>query len=164
MLRLLTPLALLGVVACAAAADPAPESVAQDYVAPVEALELAGAPTALPAAAPAPVASYAAPAHAQPAASAPSRISCDIDVHRTRNGLRLEATAYGAERANDVVEYEFLVRKMDAAGSSDIVQAGEVSEPVLGEVELSLERGARYRAELTLRDSEGEVCATEISS
>jgi len=161
MLRLLTPLALLGVVACAAAADPAPESVAQDFVAPVEATELAGGPE--PAAAPAPVAAYVAAAQAEPAL-APSRISCDIDVHRTRNGLRLEATAYGAERVNDVVEYEFLVRKIDAAGSSDIIQAGEVSEPVLGEVELSLERGARYRAELTLRDSDGEVCSTEIAS
>lgn len=99
-------------------------------------------------------------------ASAPA-VSCDIEATRISGGVRLEAFAHLADASFDLMDYEFVITKHGAGGSSDIMQGGELTneaEQSLGAVDLSLERGARYRAELTLRDSEGEVCATEIRS
>ena len=129
MLRLVFPLALMSVVACASASEPA-----------------------------------AATPAAEIAADASSAVSCEIYRAHTLRGLRLEARAAGFEDAPGVIDYEFIVTKTDSNGSSDIVQAGEVSEPMLGSVDLNVERGARYRATLSLHDRNREVCAAEFRS
>lgn len=105
-----------------------------------------------------------APTHYVMAAAAPLEPACDIDVTRISGGVRLEALAPEFSAAPEPLEYRFTVTKSDRAGSSDIVQGGEVVEPLLGSVDLSLDRGATYRARLTLSDSEGQVCATEVQS
>jgi hypothetical protein len=150
MLRLLIPLALVSAAACAAASEPMPEAAAPELSAAalVEQLE-------------------AAPAPAEPAQQAvylASGVECEIYRARTLHGLRLEAMAIGFEASPEPLDYEFIVTKQGPGGSSDIMQAGEVSEGGLGSVDLSLERGDRFHATLTLSDSEGEVCAAELSS
>ena len=143
MLRLVIPLALMSVVACAAASEPAPAAAAT-----------------LAAAERAPTAARAT----EIAADAASPVSCEIYRARTLRGLRLEARAAGFEEAPGAIDYEFIVTKTDSNGSSDIVQVGEVSEPMLGSVDLNVERGARYRATLSLRNNNREVCAAEFRS
>ncbi|MBC7770490.1 MAG: hypothetical protein H7124_17045 [Phycisphaerales bacterium] len=116
----------------------------------------ASEPPAAPASNDAPeIAAYAPAAHG---------LSCEIDVTRINGGVRLEAQAFDLASGPGTLEYDFVVTKYGAAGSSDIVQGGEVSAQTLGEVELSLERGARYRARLTLSDADGEVCTQEVRS
>ncbi|HYD87566.1 MAG TPA: curli-like amyloid fiber formation chaperone CsgH [Vitreimonas sp.] len=136
---------LLSVAACAAASEP-PETAAE-LDAPAIAYEPAES-------------GGAAPAYR----TMPAELGCEIDVTRISGGVRLEARAINYSIASDSLEYDFVVTKSGAAGSSDIVQGGEVTEEAVGEVELSLERGARYRARLTLSDTEGEVCTTRVRS
>lgn len=92
---------------------------------------------------------------------------CTIDVSRTSHGLRFEALA--RSRASAYGDYELVITKRDRGGSSDIVQGGAFDlrpgrEAVLGSSELSLERGGRYRARLTLWDDDGQVCRSERRS
>lgn len=105
-----------------------------------------------------------APTHYVMAAAAPFEPACDIEVTRIDGGVRLEAFAPEFRASPEPLEYRFTVTKRDRAGSSDIVQGGEVVEPLLSSVDLSLDRGAGYRARLTLRDGDGQVCATEVRS
>lgn len=98
------------------------------------------------------------------ALAAEAQVECGIEMTRTRYGVRFEAIAQGFEPSAG--EYEFVLTKTDRGGSSDIVQGGEFDlydgdEQVLGSAELSMERGARYRARLVLTDDDGEVCRTE---
>lgn len=92
---------------------------------------------------------------------------CTIDVTRTRDGARFEALA--RSRAPASGQYEFILTKDDADGSSDIVQGGAFDlsggrESVLGSSELSLARHGRYRATLVLYDTDGELCRAERRS
>lgn len=118
-----------------------------------------------------------AAASASPAASAhtssdraPSyapSADCTIGVTRTRHGLRFEALARARTRADG--DYELVITKRDRGGSSDIVQGGAYDlrpgrEAVLGSSELSLERGGRYRARLTLWGDNGPICRSERRS
>jgi hypothetical protein len=90
-----------------------------------------------------------------------SSAECTIDVSRTRDGVRFEALA--RSRAPASGQYEFILTKDDADGSSDIVQGGAFDlsggrESVLGSSEFSLSRHGRYRATLVLYDGRGEFC------
>jgi hypothetical protein len=105
--------------------------------------------------------------HNKPIAAAATAIECTIRTTPTRHGMRFEALARGFETAYG--EYEFVLTKDDRGGSSDIVQGGGFDlapggEQQLGSAELSLERGARYRARLVLSDDEGELCRSERHS
>lgn len=108
----------------------------------------------------------AQPGHNRASPYAPSA-ECAIDVTRTRHGIRFEALARSPDRA--LGDYELVITKHDRGGSSDIVQGGQFDlrpgrEAVLGESELSLERGGRYRARLVLWDADGAVCRSERRS
>ncbi len=94
-------------------------------------------------------------------------ISCAIRMTPTRHGMRFDALAEGFAPARGA--YEFILTKDDRGGSSDIVQGGDFdlldgSRQTLGSAELSLERGARYRARLILSDEDGELCRSEERS
>lgn len=98
-----------------------------------------------------------------------SEVDCAVFVDRTRNGVRLAASARSLDGAPSAGTYEFVVTKSDANGVSDVVQAGEfdffnASEQDLGEVEMWLDRGARLDARLVLRDADGAVCEAEAGS
>lgn len=133
--------AMLAASACGAAAR-------SEQASPIAAAAAAGAYSA-EAATPTPTHASAAP------------IACAIRTVRTANGMRFDAVADGLAPISG--EYEFVLTKIDAAGSSDIVQGGEFNlasgqRELLGSAELSLERGARYRARLVLSDGGGELC------
>jgi hypothetical protein len=100
-------------------------------------------------------------------ASASPAVECGIRETSTRHGVRFEALVWGEGAVAG--EYEFILTKDDRGGSSDIAQSGEFdlsADPsgALGETELSLERGARYRARLVLWDVHGEICRAERRS
>ncbi len=173
MLKLTLTIASLGALAaCSAAARPteeapiAPAAIASEveYAAPdSNELALAGASEV---AAPE---SYvaAAPAAMMPVAAAYADVRCDIRVRRTANGVELEAVARSDEPA--LGEYEFVITKSGAAGSSDIVQGGAFDlggghSQSLGLSEIGMERGARYRARLVLSDHDGVVCEDRVRS
>lgn len=99
--------------------------------------------------------------------SATADVVCAIRMTPTRYGMRFEALAEGFAPARG--EYEFILTKDDRDGSSDIVQGGDFDlldgdREVLGSAELSLERGAHYRARLVLSDDAGEICRSERRS
>lgn len=136
--------AMLAASACGAAARS--EQASPIASAPAVAAHSA---EAAPQATPTPVQASAAP------------IECTIRTVRTANGMRFDALADGFARISG--DYEFVLTKIDAAGSSDIVQGGEFNlrsgqRELLGSAELSLDRGARYRARLVLSDRGGELC------
>lgn len=130
--------------ACAAAATPAP-------VAAPQAAQL------LPQQSPA-----AAPTHHT------ASVWCDIRITPTRNGLRFEPLAESPHPVSG--DYRFVLTRTDASGSSDVEQSGSFDLAprriqVLGSSELSLDRGARYRARLVLgNDHEGVMCREEVRS
>jgi hypothetical protein len=105
-----------------------------------------------------------APAVAEPtshAAHAEAAVSCDVRARRTADGVVIQARAF-ADRDIDG-EYDLVITKSGGGNSSDISQSGPLtlaagSAATLGENEISLERGARVRAVLTLRDASGEIC------
>lgn len=106
----------------------------------------------------------AAPLMAEPARyeqAAYAAITCDVRSRRTANGIVIQARAFADRDING--EYDLLITKTDRAGSSEISSGGALSltagsAATLGENEFSIERGARVRAVLTLRDSSGELC------
>lgn len=148
---LLAMVAIAALSACSAAARTEAESA--DAIAPAPVMAQSMAPeTAAP-----------APAHVERAtrASHNDAVTCEVRSRRTANGLLVQARAF-ADR--DVFgQYDLVITKSGAAGSSDISQSGALdlsagSSALLGESEISVERGARVRATLTLRDDSGQLC------
>ena len=88
-------------------------------------------------------------------------VTCEVRSRRTTNGLLIQARAFADRDISG--EYDLVITKSGAAGSSDISQSGALnlsagSSALLGENEISVERGARVRATLTLRDESGQLC------
>jgi hypothetical protein len=93
-------------------------------------------------------------------------VQCDVRVIPSRHGARFEASAFDPAGASG--EYEFVIRKRDRAGDSNIVQGGEFDlapgeRLVLGEAEFNLERSGRYEARLELRDHDVLMCSAEAA-
>lgn len=108
----------------------------------------------------------ASPNQAQ-AHNATNAVECTVRETPIRGGMRFEALARSQRTA--LGEYDFVLTKTDRGGASDIVQGGDFDlrangEQSLGSVELSLERGARYRARLVLRDGSRVVCRDDVRS
>ena len=144
---LLALTALTAIAACSAAASPsAPMAMAN--VAPVGAVQ-----------APTPVA-----VHRDLASSRPV---CDIRARPTSHGVAISAVV----NANDPIsgDYDLVITKVGASGSSDVNQSGPFhatrgERVTLGETELGLDRGDRFHAVLTLRGADGRVCRQELRS
>lgn len=88
-------------------------------------------------------------------------ITCEVRSRRTENGLLIQARAFADRDISG--EYDLVITKSGPAGSSDISQSGALdlsagASALLGENEISVERGARVRATLTLRDEHGQLC------
>lgn len=95
-----------------------------------------------------------------------ARFSCDIDVDRTPNGIRVTPVVRAHKALSG--EYSLVITKSGASGSSDISQGGPFDaargERVrLGASEFSMERGAKFRAVLKVRAGGREICR-DISS
>jgi len=104
-----------------------------------------------------------APAHVERVqhASHNDAVTCEVRSRRTSNGLLIQARAFADRDISG--EYDLVITKSGSAGSSDISQSGALdleagSSALLGENEISVERGARVRATLTLRDNSGQLC------
>jgi hypothetical protein len=125
--------------------------------------DLDGAPLAPEAFAPE---AYEAPAPA-PRIEAVRASTCDIIVKHTPNGVLLKAVAnLSRPTAGD---YSFVITKSGGGGSSDINQGGELESYAgrhdLGSSEVSLGRGASYRATLKLISPSGrEICRRVVRS
>jgi len=107
---------------------------------------------------------YEAPA---PRAEAIRASTCDIIVRRTPNGVLLKAVAnLSRPTAGD---YSFVITKSGGGGSSDVNQGGELERYAgrheLGSSEVSMGRGASYRATLKLISPSGrEICRRTVRS
>lgn len=141
-----------GLVASLDAAPPAP---------PV----LDGAPPPLPApepiVPPAPAPRVIAPEPLAPPAVVRANFTCDIDVIRTPNGIRITPVVRADRKLNG--EYSLVITKTGSSGSSDISQGGPFDaargERVkLGASEISFARGDKYRAVLKVRADGREIC------
>jgi hypothetical protein len=165
-----TLIALTALSACSSDpesyAEPSAVTVAQATSFPQAyepAQELDGAPLAPEAFAPE---VYEAPAPA-PRVEAIRASTCDIIVRRTPNGVLLKAVAnLSRPTAGD---YSFVITKSGGGGSSDINQGGELESYAgrheLGSSEVSLGRGASYRATLKLISPSGrEICRRVVRS
>ena len=108
----------------------------------------------------------AAPASDAPAADisasyADAAVTCEVRSRRTANGVLIQARAF-ADR--DIVgEYDLRIIKSGGGGSAELSQGGPLvleagMAATLGENEISIERGSRVRAVLTLSDETGELC------
>ncbi len=87
--------------------------------------------------------------------------SCDIDVDRTSNGIRVTPVVRADKALSG--EYTLVITKSGAGGSSDISQGGPFDAARgksvrLGSSEFSMERGAKFRAVLKVRADGREVC------
>jgi hypothetical protein len=94
-------------------------------------------------------------------------VDCDVRVARSARGVALR----GILRANTAAsgDYRFVVTKSGGGGSSDISQGGPFAlaageEAVVGSADLSMERGARWRAVLTLERDGVVICRREARS
>lgn len=109
----------------------------------------------------------AAPAPAPAArieAQAPAAAACDIRETRTSQGLRLEAVVHARTALR--ADYGFSVEAKGSGGTSNVTQGGPFEaaagvSTTVGAVDIS--RG-RYRATLTVRDADGEICRLERRS
>lgn len=145
MSRLMTAAALALLSACVAPArtdPPAPAQIAQ----------------------PAPAAVATALVAPEPRRQA--GVACEIRATRTSNGVRLEAVARSSRAVRG--DYDFVITSQSAGGSSDVAQGGpfataDASDLIVGTAEIGRER-PRYRAVLTLRDADGELCRSERRS
>ena len=126
---------------------------------------LDGAPPPLPA--PEPIVPPAsaprviAPEPLAPPAVVRADFTCDIDVIRTPNGIRIMPIVRADRSLNG--EYSLMITKTGSSGSSDINQGGPFNaargERVkLGASEISLARGDKYRAVLNVRADGREIC------
>lgn len=94
-------------------------------------------------------------------------VACDVRVERSAHGVLLRGVAHA--RAAEHGDYSFVVTKSGGGGSSDISQGGEYAltpgaEAVLGSADLSMERGARWRAVFVLEKSGVEICRRDVRS
>jgi hypothetical protein len=163
--------AALVLAGCSSAAQGAPNTAvatqsAPDYVSsldapPAYAPELDGAPPIIPPHV-APSAALRAPAPAPVVAQkVKARLSCDIGIDRTSNGIRVTPIIRAGKSIAG--EYSLVITKSGASGSSDINQGGPFDgargERVrLSALEFSMERGARFRAVLKVRAGGREIC------
>jgi hypothetical protein len=109
--------------------------------------------------APAPAVEAAAPV-AAPATYEEAVATCDIRVRSTENGVLIQGRALADADIDG--EYELSITT-SGANQSEINQSGPVSlaagrAATFGESEISLDRGSRLRAVLTLRDADGRIC------
>lgn len=121
-------------------------------------MQLDGAPPAV-------VAEASAPVHLAPPSPAVVRqaesLTCDIAVVKTSHGVRITPVVRSDRSLSG--EYSIVITKSGGGGSSDISQGGPfdaargVKQP-LGSSEISLERGASFRAVLKVRAGGREVC------
>lgn len=139
--------------------------VASLDVAPPAPPVLDGAPPSLPApepiVPPAPAPRVIAPEPLAPPAVVRANFTCDIDVIRTPNGIRITPVVRADRKLNG--EYSLVITKTGSSGSSDISQGGPFDaargERVkLGASEISFARGDKYRAVLKVRADGREIC------
>lgn len=163
-LSLLAMAAIAALTACSASARTEAETADAVAAPPVvaEAITLTAIPPVAPEAPMLAEATGPEPAHLERAQyAAYTSVTCEVRSRRTANGLLIQARAF-ADR--DITgEYDLVITKSGPAGSSDISQGGALdlaagSSALLGENEISVERGARVRATLTLRDDDGQLC------
>jgi len=154
-------IALTAVIALAGCSAGMTAEAVQEASAPPEqdaelVMQLDGAP---------PVAEAPAPVHLAPPPPAVVRqvesLTCDIAVVKTSHGVRITPIV----RANRSLsgEYSIVITKNGGGGSSDISQGGPFDaargvKQELGSSEISLERGASFRAVLKVRADGREVC------
>ena len=111
---------------------------------------------------PAPAESAPAPAPAlTPADYDEPPLTCEVSSRRTSNGVLIQARAF-ADRDIDA-SYDLRIVKSGGGNASEVSQAGDFSLAagdftVLGENEMSFERGSHLRAYLTITDADGELC------
>ena len=101
------------------------------------------------------------PLPVQPVVQRLSRFSCDIDIARTSNGIRVTPVVRTDKSMSG--EYSLVITKIGRAGSSDISQGGPFDAARgknvrLSTSEFSMERGAKFRAVLKVRSGGREVC------
>ncbi|MEQ1819195.1 MAG: curli-like amyloid fiber formation chaperone CsgH [Terricaulis sp.] len=148
---LLAMAAIAMLTACSAAARTEADSTDTPSVAPVIAAAIA----------PERVAPASARVEPTRHTSHNDAVTCEVRSRRTANGLLIQARAFADRDISG--EYDLVITKSGRAGSSDISQSGALdlaagSSALLGENEISVERGARVRATLTLRDDSGQLC------
>jgi len=161
---LLAMVAIAALTACSASARTEAEMVDVAPAVVAEAIAPAAVAPVVPEA-PAPVLAEAprpAPVHVERAQHASyDVVTCEVRSRRTANGLLIQARAFADRDISG--EYDLVITKSGSAGSSDISQSGALdleagASALLGENEISVERGARVRATLTLRDDSGQLC------
>jgi hypothetical protein len=145
----LIALAALLTTACSAAAATNTAITTQAPLAPVAMVE------------PAMVEPAPAQAAFTPATYNEAPLSCEVRSRRTSNGVLIQARAF-ADRDIDA-SYDLRIVKSGGGNSSEISQSGDFSldagsSAVLGENEMSFERGSHLRAYLTITDADGELC------
>jgi hypothetical protein len=101
------------------------------------------------------------PAAAAERGQAYAALSCEVRSRRTANGVLIHARA----RADRPItgDYDLVITKSGGGNSADISQSGRAAlaagvSTIIGESEISVERGTRLRAVLTLRDDSGQLC------
>ncbi len=101
-------------------------------------------------------------------AKAQSPLACTIQATKVRGGVRLAALVATQHKA--VGTYQLTLTKAGPAGSSDVSQGGDFAAmpgttSVLSGTEISLERGAKLLAKLTLATNDGDVaCEAEFEA
>lgn len=113
------------------------------------------APAALVEPAPSPAAAFTATSYDE------APLTCEVRSRRTANGVLIQARAF-ADRDIDA-SYNLRIVKSGGGNASEVSQSGDFSlaagdSAVLGENEMSFERGSRLRAQLTISDAQGELC------
>ena len=88
-------------------------------------------------------------------------LTCEVRSRRTANGVLIQARAF-ADRDIDA-SYNLRIVKSGGGNASEVSQSGDFllaagDSAVLGENEMSFERGSRLRAQLTISDAQGELC------
>jgi hypothetical protein len=99
--------------------------------------------------------------------TAAATAACDVRVERSAHGVLLRGVAHA--RVAEYGDFSFVVTKSGRGGSSDISQGGAYAltpgaETVLGSADLSMERGASWRAVIVLEKSGVEICRRDVRS
>ena len=156
-------IALTAVIALAGySAGMTAEAVQEAYAPPEHDAELVfqhdGAPPVVVAEAP-PLARFAPPAPV--VVRQAESLTCDIAVTKTSHGVRITPVVRSDRSLSG--EYSIVITKNGGGGSSDISQGGPFDatrgvNQELGSSEISLERGASFRAVLKVRADGREIC------